>query len=1173
VSTAARLAASRPAETPGIDTADRPDTANVSGTARRLAQTVSLITPGEFHWQDSHYAHDSYYGRELLFLVANDEWTRSTRETVDVTTSDSVDTQIEIEVDLDQITHEVFRTRHRVIWLPLLVLPGPALESSVPDGKGNDAENAKPDPFATLKVTDAAGRLLTLLPNADVMHRISAALAEIVVNIAVARWPRADAGQPVSTRDQRLLLSAAMYRLLRWGSGGSSTGPVDRAPDWPGQRESGRVAEQSKALGRIASAKQQLQSLLAQYIADYEHGQQEDRANAAEVTDQVPAHASDGSESQVPDPSSAMLTRRAVQVLNAFADAIVVVIPFESTPTPTTFSVRAPTRHLKEADNKPRIRRPRTRLWIDLLLPSADADRQIQVNLPDGVSFDKTASAPPGGDVVIAARRPQPLQQMCSLMGELLRPEHLAPANGSVRRCIADLAVAKADAAIEAFRYHVIRTAEDTKATRTAATRSRLAQVRAKLEELSADDAGSLDELGELWGNGDWIPEQLYRPTIADTLSPRAAIVRATAIEDVYQRGTPTCARIELNVAVTDAQFFSAARFTGFMSILIMAVVLIFFAVAATRGYSRYSTSPNAEVLAAALTLFSVIQAGRIRYPDRSSLHGLLSSTGNSLIVLSVLPATVLAIAIAFHITRWTPVFWAAGAIVAELLLVLLMLRGPLSDTGEHPRPPRRLLYTWPSPAYDQSEVLRSDWWRSTTAEALMIGTPAHAFVVWQHSDSPALSQLLDARVTPSGVRSAVRSADVLALLRSGTTNAALTFILFREQPSPEWAKKLDARPVPTDSQRLAPLETCTDLIDVLVGLAPDKWAPLLRNHPIKLVLGVAAEHQLIVLDAQNPVPTPSSRHAAWRWSRVRVGLRGADVYRVGEFLFAIRDLATANPSWDLRVQMTPACPARPVNRVRYQPHERAPGRLVLDSDLDAVTKATGRTHEHDRSRWRFMAICADARVGIENELIEKLAAVEPNLRLAGVNSAILHGMAVILLLARQNSHHDFLGKQEVFQRLGDMKANVSIPLDAWMTCDELGHAGHYPLLRIRLRNQNRPGIMGSLLGYLGTRLRAEFEFANPGIEINTWHAQSEITAGYAAFTRISAPLPIRNGTAGESPDEVARKLRARLENTEREVRNWAGEALAADVDRFTEDTRFTDEPVISINFIEIPPD
>jgi hypothetical protein len=962
VSAPVRLAASRPAETPGIDPAERSDTANVSGTARRLAQTVSLITPEEFRWQDSHYAHDSYYGRELLFLMANDEWTRSTRETVDVTTSDSVDTQIDIEVDLDQITHEVFRTRHRMIGLPLLVLPGPALESSVPGGKWSDTEDARPDPFATLKVTDTAGGLVTLLPNADVMHRISAALAEIVVNSAVARWPRADVGQPVSTRDQRLLLSAAIYRLLRSGSGGSSTVPVDRGPVWPGRREPDRPAEQGSALGRLATAKQQLQGLLAQYIDDYEHEQEAGHAgcgaDGARMPDQVPADASGG---QARDPSSAMLTRRAVQVLNAFTDAIVVVIPFESTATPTTFSVRAPTRRLKEADNKPPVRWPRTRLRIDLLLPSADADRQIQVNLPDGISFDKTTSAPPGGGVVIAVRRPQPLQQMCSLIAELLRPEHPAPAGGAVRRCIADLAAAKADAAIEAFRYHIIRTADNTRATPAAATRARLAQIRAKLDELPADDAGSLDELRELWSNGDWIPENLYRPTIADTLNPRAAIVRATAIEDVYQRGTPMCGRIELNVAITEAQFFSAARFTGLMSILIMAVVLIFFAVAAARGSGRYSTSPNAEVLAATLTLFSVIQAGRIRYPDRSSLHGLLASTGNSLIVLSVLPATVLAIAIAFHITVWTPVFWAAGAIVVELLLVLLMLRGPLSDTGEHPRPPRRLLYTWPSPDYDQSEVLHTDWWRSTTAEALMIGTPAHAFVVWQHSDSPALSQLLDARVAPltsaseggfsthwnaagqratragssgivindpdqhrapagpdmpgdqahdldeavppapRGARPVARSADVLALLRSGTTNAAVTFILFRELPAREWAQNLDARPVPIDPQRLAPLETCTDLIDVLVGLAPEKWAPLLQAHPLKLVLGVAAEHQLIVLDAQNPVPTPSARHATWRWSRVRVGLRGADVYRVGEFLYAIRDLATANPTWDLR--------------------------------------------------------------------------------------------------------------------------------------------------------------------------------------------------------------------------------------------------------------------------------
>jgi hypothetical protein len=85
-------------------------------TTERLRRTVSHITTEEFRWQDSHYNRDSRYGRELLFLISNSEWIRATSEVIDITRSDSVDTTIKIDVDIDQITHEAFhvsRTRSR----------------------------------------------------------------------------------------------------------------------------------------------------------------------------------------------------------------------------------------------------------------------------------------------------------------------------------------------------------------------------------------------------------------------------------------------------------------------------------------------------------------------------------------------------------------------------------------------------------------------------------------------------------------------------------------------------------------------------------------------------------------------------------------------------------------------------------------------------------------------------------------------------------------------------------------------------------------------------------------------------------------------------------------------------------------------------------------------------
>jgi hypothetical protein len=171
--------------------------------ARKLRYLIGQITPEEFRRQDANYGRDSALGRELLFLIANNEWARATSEVIDIARSDTVDTTIKIDVDLSRIVHEAFRDRTGQLWLPVLVLP--PLQS----------RNLEPDPFATCTVTDASGAQLATLPNADVRHRVAAALAEIIVNIAVARLP--DLGQPgaSASRDERLLLAAAIYRLLR----------------------------------------------------------------------------------------------------------------------------------------------------------------------------------------------------------------------------------------------------------------------------------------------------------------------------------------------------------------------------------------------------------------------------------------------------------------------------------------------------------------------------------------------------------------------------------------------------------------------------------------------------------------------------------------------------------------------------------------------------------------------------------------------------------------------------------------------------------------------------------------------------------------------------------------------------------------------------------------------
>jgi hypothetical protein len=103
---------------------------SVQDIADRLKEFVTEVTSEEFRWQHAHYNHDSRYGRELLFLIANSGWIRATRETVDITRSDAVDTAIQIDINLDQITHEAFHVDTPYIWLPLLVLPPPRTEEA-----------------------------------------------------------------------------------------------------------------------------------------------------------------------------------------------------------------------------------------------------------------------------------------------------------------------------------------------------------------------------------------------------------------------------------------------------------------------------------------------------------------------------------------------------------------------------------------------------------------------------------------------------------------------------------------------------------------------------------------------------------------------------------------------------------------------------------------------------------------------------------------------------------------------------------------------------------------------------------------------------------------------------------------------------------------------------------
>lgn len=272
------------------------------------------------------------------------------------------------------------------------------------------------------------------------------------------------------------------------------------------------------------------------------------------------------------------------------------------------------------------------------------------------------------------------------------------------------------------------------------------------LHDISAGNevADALARLSDAWQDGKWLDVPMQRRTSTDTASPDVVVARARMIEDASQRATPTAATIQVHVAVTNSVYFSTARISGTMSTLLMTVVLGFFffqQVLSIRGQQV-----SAEVLAIVLTLFSAIQAGRIERADRSTMRGMLSPAGNPLILASIVPTVVLAVALAFSLSVIWAMAWAGVCIAGQLLLLFwqwLLLRRALAQGLRHSDRVQAqsglTLYT-EAIDYSHTEVLHSHWWRTTTADALMVGRQAYGYVIWQHGTPhapPTLRSLL----------------------------------------------------------------------------------------------------------------------------------------------------------------------------------------------------------------------------------------------------------------------------------------------------------------------------------------------------------------------------------------------------------------------------------------------
>jgi hypothetical protein len=163
--------------------------------------------------------------------------------------------------------------------------------------------------------------------------------------------------------------------------------------------------------------------------------------------------------------------------------------------------------------------------------------------------------------------------------------------------------------------------------------------------------------------------------------------------------------------------------------------------------------------------------------------------------VASIMPAVILAVALAFSTSTAWAIAWAAVSLSLQLLLQLMLrqrLRKKLATGRQEtdgPAPTTGLTLHTDAPDYSHAEILRSPWWLSTTADALMVGRQAYGYVAWQHGGPQTLSSLLQggrpAGEAPEAAPASLleQPANVLALQRSSMAGQSLTFAVFRDEP------------------------------------------------------------------------------------------------------------------------------------------------------------------------------------------------------------------------------------------------------------------------------------------------------------------------------------------------------------------------------------------------------
>lgn len=1137
--------------------AGRPDAEDAARTMVRetgcdVLWAVTHVSMEDLRAQDENFDRDSRFGRELLFLLANTEWMRNTVEDVTLEYSRSLDASLEVHVDLREITHEAFWGKER-LWLPVLTLPagGPAVWA----GEGDST-------FPIISVQDSGGQVRSTLPQGVVRRQLAAALAEIILNIGVARWPQAfgnapavrlaagaekpagdDAAKstgnrptrPVATREQRLVLSSALLRVL----------DGERAPAdwWPLAGAEGDEALRRPPLsvegdGPRQRAVPDVLKFLGQYLELFDA-----------ISGSRPAgHPTPGQHAMVE------MTRRTAQIIHAFRDGVVVVVGVRREETEPVLTVHVPARRL-EPYGIVRWGRRHATVTVDLLAASSQTARDVRITLAQGLAGGgrrKAGASRPRSDVVVG--EPDPLVQLRSLMGQLLRD--VTP---QARRALADLAMMKAAAVRELFTSHRLVRLHGRRWRSAGDPTYRLQEITARLRRLTSDtdDSAAIASLRTEWNDGNWLQGTLVRRTRNQTLSSGAVHLHAPAVPQSGLRPSPVSATATLKVVVSDSPLFSAARFASAMSLGLIGAVLIF-----VFGTNK---SLNAEVAAGALTIFSAIQATRIDYPDRTTLRGVLSASGYWLVVLSILPTVMLAVTLAFigdqngaagfqqAVNTWfrhlsplrddgtIPLDTAESAAVAafalQLVALVVMWTGPASGRMSLIPVKGLQLRTRPTPDYNRAVPLQSSWWRTTTAEALRLGRSAHAYIVWGSADRhPGAG---DDAALPSSWWHVVRQqaadqagdvddsysradagepghpngkdiTNILSLVRAGTAKRSTTFFVFRDEPEAAWARRDGVTPVPLRPDRLAPVEMPPDLLHVYAGTPRDP-RPSIGAHLLSRLMGECARLGLHVRDVQLPVPPPSGGPVGLRWARLQIDVHPGNTPVLGRYLSAVQRLPT--PGEAVLVQLGAELPIRllagtadPAEPAVAAGETEVANQITRAHELDVLSGLESR----DEEVWTVLVMTAPARPGIETELLGWLASNRPGMRLGGLVSAVLHGTAVLLVLGQPGAGDPATPVESALTAA--FRDDDVLVVERALTGAELGRPGAHPLLRVHLRSRDRPGLIAHLMEGLNQILGRYVSDSTGESHLDPWYVLLQVVEGGTARARMTLRVPDRLG-------------------------------------------------------------